>query len=193
MLPPTMGFEWTGMSYQEARPRAASPAIFLFSIVLVYLVLAAPVRELVDARAAVVLRRCRRRSSARCVGAAAARLRQQRLHADRHRAADRRCRHKTAILIVEFAKVQREEGRPSSRPPSPARLRFRAVLMTAFSFILGVIPLLIATGAGAASRQVLGTVVVGGHGGRPRSSASSRCRCSSTRFRASATRSRVPR
>jgi multidrug efflux pump subunit AcrB len=70
---------------------------------------------------------------------------------------------KTAILIVEFAKQLREEGKPVVEAAvEAARLRFRPILMTAISFILGVIPLVIASGAGAASRQSLGTAVFGG-------------------------------
>ncbi len=71
---------------------------------------------------------------------------------------------KTAILIVEFAKHQHDRGGMSAPEAAAfaARLRFRAVLMTAVSFLLGTFPLVVAAGAGAASRRALGTVVFGG-------------------------------
>jgi HAE1 family hydrophobic/amphiphilic exporter-1 len=70
---------------------------------------------------------------------------------------------KNAILIVEFAKAKHEEGLSlEDAALMSARLRFRPILMTAFAFILGVVPLVNATGAGAQSRQILGTTVFGG-------------------------------
>jgi HAE1 family hydrophobic/amphiphilic exporter-1 len=70
---------------------------------------------------------------------------------------------KNAILIVEFAKRRREEGLDIVEAAMEAgRLRLRPILMTAFAFILGVVPLMFATGAGAASRQSIGTTVFGG-------------------------------
>jgi HAE1 family hydrophobic/amphiphilic exporter-1 len=70
---------------------------------------------------------------------------------------------KNAILIVEFARVKHEQGMDSREAAVTAgNLRFRAIMMTAFAFILGVVPLLIASGAGAAARQSLGTTVLSG-------------------------------
>jgi HAE1 family hydrophobic/amphiphilic exporter-1 len=70
---------------------------------------------------------------------------------------------KNAILIVEFARHLRESGMSIVEAAMEAgRLRLRPILMTAFAFILGVVPLMVATGAGAASRQSIGTTVFGG-------------------------------
>ena len=70
---------------------------------------------------------------------------------------------KNAILIVEFAKQREEEGEPPTQAAvDAARTRLRPILMTSFAFILGVVPLVIATGAGAEMRQSLGTAVFSG-------------------------------
>jgi HAE1 family hydrophobic/amphiphilic exporter-1 len=70
---------------------------------------------------------------------------------------------KNAILIVEFARDLRNEGRSIyDASVEAARLRFRPILMTSFTFILGVVPLVMATGAGAGGQRALGTAVFGG-------------------------------
>ena len=70
---------------------------------------------------------------------------------------------KNSILIVEFAKMKRDEGATAvDAALESARLRFRPILMTAFAFILGVVPLMLASGSGAESRKVMGTAVFWG-------------------------------
>jgi HAE1 family hydrophobic/amphiphilic exporter-1 len=70
---------------------------------------------------------------------------------------------KNAILIVEFAKMEQESGKPLMEATlNAAKLRFRPILMTAFAFILGVVPLLTASGAGAEARKVMGMTVFSG-------------------------------
>ena len=70
---------------------------------------------------------------------------------------------KNAILIVEFAKMEHEQGKPLVEAAmKAAKLRFRPILMTAFAFILGVVPLLTASGAGAEARKVMGMTVFSG-------------------------------
>jgi HAE1 family hydrophobic/amphiphilic exporter-1 len=70
---------------------------------------------------------------------------------------------KNAILIVEFARSEYASGKSIyDSALGAARLRFRPIIMTAFAFILGCVPLWMATGAGGVSRQILGTVVIGG-------------------------------
>jgi HAE1 family hydrophobic/amphiphilic exporter-1 len=70
---------------------------------------------------------------------------------------------KNAILVVEFARELRAEGRSIAEAAIEAtHRRFRPIIMTSFAFILGVVPLVFAVGAGAASRQSIGTVVFGG-------------------------------
>jgi HAE1 family hydrophobic/amphiphilic exporter-1 len=159
-LPGTMGYSWSELSFQEKQASGGTSVIFLFAILMVYLVLAAQYESwsipvsvvlsvptaLLGAVAAVMLRGMDNNVYTQIgivllIGLST----------------------KSAILIVEFAKVLREDGKSVFDAAIEAtRLRFRAVLMTAFSFILGVIPLLIASGAGAESQKVIGTSVFGG-------------------------------
>ena len=164
VLPAEMGYDWSDMSYQEKR--APNPAVtFAIAIFLVFLVLAAqyeswalPFSVLLGtpfaAFGAYFGLWWARRSSESYVNNIFAQIGLIMLIG---------LAAKNAILIVEFAKMLRDQGKdPVTAALEAARLRFRPILMTAFAFILGVVPLLTATGAGAESRKVMGMTVFSG-------------------------------
>lgn len=161
-MPREMAFDYMGMSYQEKQAsEGISPAlVYGMSLLFVFLILAAqyeswslpfsvllgtPVAVL-GAYLALMLRGFENNVYAQIglvmlIGLSA----------------------KNAILIVEFAKAEYEKGKSVTEAAlAGARLRLRPILMTAFAFILGCVPLWLATGPGAVSRRILGTVVIGG-------------------------------
>src|SRR5882672_8421595 len=161
-MPTEMGYDYLGMSFQEKKAQeGVSPtAIFGLSLLFVFLILAAlyeswslPFSVLLStpiaifgAFATLLLRHMVNNVYAQIglvmlIGLAA----------------------KNAILIVEFARLEYEKGKPLlDAALSGARIRLRPILMTSFAFIFGTIPLWTATGSGAVSRRILGTVVIGG-------------------------------
>lgn len=160
VLPRGMSYEWTGTAYQELKAGNLAPLIFALSLVFVFLFLAAlyeswsmPFMIMLAVPLALL-------------GA---------MFAQWVRGLDNDVysqiglvmliglASKNAILIVEFARRRREEGEEIIQSAiEAARIRLRPILMTAFAFILGVLPLVIAGGAGARSRHSLGTAVFGG-------------------------------
>ncbi|RWB56576.1 efflux RND transporter permease subunit [Mesorhizobium sp.] len=160
VLPRDFGYEWTGITYQELKAGSIASVVFGLAIVFVFLILAAQYESfampfmvllavplaLFGAFVVLLLRGMQidvysQIGFVMLIGLAA----------------------KNAILIVEFARRRREEGLTIVEAAmEAARLRLRPILMTAFAFILGVLPLMFATGAGAASRQSIGTTVFGG-------------------------------
>jgi HAE1 family hydrophobic/amphiphilic exporter-1 len=162
-MPREMGYDWIGMSYQEQRAAQGVPpsAIFALSLLFVFLILAAqyeswslPFSVLLGTPIAVF----------GAYLALWARKFDNDVYAQIGLIMLIGLAAKNAILIVEFAKDQYEAGGKSIEDAAlaGARLRLRPILMTAFAFILGCIPLWTATGSGAASRRILGTVVIGG-------------------------------
>jgi HAE1 family hydrophobic/amphiphilic exporter-1 len=161
-MPAGMGYDYFGMSYQENQAAQGVPpsAIFGLSLLFVFLILAAqyeswslPFSVLFTTPVAVF-------------GAFAGlsmRGMQNNLYAQIGLVMLIGLAAKNAILIVEFAKDEYEKGKPLFEATlAGARLRLRPILMTAFAFILGTVPLALASGSGAVSRQVLGTTVIGG-------------------------------
>ncbi|MBN2291913.1 MAG: multidrug efflux RND transporter permease subunit [Pirellulales bacterium] len=160
VLPTSMGYQWSGVTYQQIIAGNQAPFIFGMAIILVYLFLAAqyeswsiPIAVLLSVPLAIL-------------GAVALtwmRSYDNNIYTQIGLVLLIGLSSKSAILIVEFAKQLRAEGKSIiDAAVHAANLRFRAILMTAFSFILGVVPLVIASGAGAASRRSLGTAVFGG-------------------------------
>jgi HAE1 family hydrophobic/amphiphilic exporter-1 len=161
-MPPEMGYDYLGMSFQEQKAQQGVPpaAIFGLSLVFVFLILAAlyeswslPFSVLLGTPVAVL-------------GAFAALWSRQmvnNVYAQIGLVMLIGLAAKNAILIVEFARLEYEKGKPLIEAALiGARTRLRPILMTSFAFILGTVPLGLATGAGAISRRIIGTVVIGG-------------------------------
>jgi HAE1 family hydrophobic/amphiphilic exporter-1 len=161
-MPAGSGYDYSGMSYQEQQAAKGVPswAVFALSLLFVFLILAAlysswtlPFSVLLSTPVAILgaYIALHVRSLENDIFATIGLVMLIGLSA------------KNAILIVEFAKTNYDNGQSISEAAlHAARVRFRPIVMTALAFIVGCLPLWVATGAGAASRQILGTVVVGG-------------------------------
>ncbi|MDB4368777.1 efflux RND transporter permease subunit, partial [bacterium] len=158
-LPDQFGFEWTGLSYQE-KAAGGQAVILALAIMAVFLVLAAQYESWTMPAAVIAVVPL---SALGVVAILTARGADANVYTQIGIVLLVALASKNAILIVEFASEKRKEGMSITESAvEAARLRFRAILMTAFSSILGFLPLLIASGAGAASRQAVGNAVVGG-------------------------------
>jgi HAE1 family hydrophobic/amphiphilic exporter-1 len=158
-LPKEMGIEWTGFSYQEATAPPSLPT-FIMAVVFVFLLLAA-MYESWSLPFSVLLGTPLAAFGA-FVGLFIARL-ELNVFTQIGLVTLIGLAAKNAILIVEFAKMKREEGLSTMDAAlTAAKLRFRPILMTSFAFILGVVPLILASGSGSKGQNVMGVSVFAG-------------------------------
>jgi HAE1 family hydrophobic/amphiphilic exporter-1 len=174
-MPAEMGFDYLGMSFQEQKAREGVPswAIFGLSLLFVFLILAAlyeswslPFSVLLSTPVAVfgafLVLWLRRVVMGMFYPAYMVQIESD-VYSQIGLVMLIGLTAKNAILIVEFAKDEFESGKPLvDAALAGARLRLRPILMTSFAFILGCVPLWIATGAGSVARQIMGTTVIGG-------------------------------
>jgi HAE1 family hydrophobic/amphiphilic exporter-1 len=159
-LPNSMNFEWTGTAYQEKLVGGQAYLIFALAVLLIYLVLSAQYESWSSPVAVILV------VPLALLGTAVAvwlRGMDNNIYTQIGVVLLIALASKNAILIVEFARQLLSQGKPLLEAVVEAsRLRFRPILMTSFAFILGVVPLLTASGAGGASQRAVGTAVFGG-------------------------------
>jgi HAE1 family hydrophobic/amphiphilic exporter-1 len=159
-LPANISYEWSGMTYQEIRAGNQAPKIFMIAALFAFLFLAAQYESWSTPLAIVFA------VPLALLGAVTftwARHYDNNIYTQIGIVLLIGLATKTAILLVEFAKAHHEEGHGIEESAIvAARLRFRPILMTALSTLIGTVPLVIATGAGAVARRALGTAVFGG-------------------------------
>src|SRR5579863_7278606 len=159
-LPPGTGYEWTAMSYQEKAVGSQMYFVFGFAILLVYFVLAGQYESWILPLAVILgvpLALLGTVGTLTALGAA------NNLYTQIGLILLIALGSKNAILVVEYARQRRAEGMDIvAAAVEGARLRFRPILMTSFAFILGVMPLVFATGAGAGARRSIGIPVFSG-------------------------------
>ncbi|WP_238120877.1 MULTISPECIES: efflux RND transporter permease subunit [unclassified Xanthobacter] len=159
-LPPGTGFEWTAMSFQEAAVGNQIYYVFGLAILLVYFVLAGQYESWIQPMSVILAVPLALLGT---VGALLGLGVSNNLYTQIGLVLLIALAAKNAILIVEYAREKRAEGMEiMDAAVEAARLRFRPILMTSFAFILGVLPLVFATGAGANSRKSIGIAVVSG-------------------------------
>ena len=159
-LPTGFGYEWTGLSFQERQAGAQAPILMALAVLAVFMVLAALYESWAIPLSVMLVVPL---GMLGAVGLVSALGMSNDVYFQVGMVTVIGLSAKNAILIVEFAKDLHAGGMPLKEATiKAARLRFRPILMTSFAFILGVVPLTLASGAGAASQQAVGFGVLGG-------------------------------